>query len=104
MRTAVFLLLAASAAAHAATEQELKQAFEKAQKKGAVAVYEQRCGGTSTMYYPSATPASIAKTAAALAALAASGKGDSPADCAAGQHDGESRVLELYPDGTVKAR
>ena len=101
----VATLLVAAAAAQAATDQEIRQAFEKAQKKGAVAVMTERCGAPSSVYFPNATAASLAKTAAALSALAASKEdGDDPEGCRAGMQPGETRMLELYPDGTVKER
>jgi hypothetical protein len=82
---AALALLAAVTTAQAATEQEIRKAFEQAQKKGAVAVMTERCGAPSSVYFPNATAEGIARTAAAL-------------------REGETRMLELYPDGTVKAR
>jgi len=98
------LLLAALTTAQAATEQEVRKAFEQAQKKGAVAVMTERCGAPSSVYFPNATAEGIARTAAALAALAASKKDAANDGCPAGLREGETRMLELYPDGTVKAR
>jgi hypothetical protein len=99
------LLLAIAGAAMAVTDLELKQAFAKAQKKGAVAVYEDRCGGNSTLYFPGGTASNIARTALALSALGAAraDHGDDNAGCSADLHEGDTRLLELYPDGTVKA-
>ena len=97
----VVLLALLSAAAQAATEQEIKQAFEKAQKKGAVAVYEDRCGGMDSVYFPGA---SAAKTAVAMSALATVQlRQGADQDCPTGLQPGQSQILDLYPDGTVKA-
>src|SRR5690349_24783694 len=99
---AVVVLGCLSATAQAATEQEVRQAFEKAQKKGAVAVYEDRCGGMDSVYFPGG---SAAKTAIAMSALAmAQEHGKDEQGCAAGLQPGQSQILELYPDGTIKAR
>ena len=99
------VLFAGWTAAHAATEAEIQRAFAQAQKKGAVAVMEERCGGTTSVYFPGATVESMAKTSAALTALAASRKDSTdPGECSAGLHQGDARLLELYPDGTVKAK
>ena len=99
----LLLLIGGITTAQAATDQEIKKAFEQAQKKGAVAVVENRCGGNSSVYFPGATKQGIAKTSAALAALAAMKVDDGNDGCAAGMRPGDSQVLELYPDGTVKA-
>jgi hypothetical protein len=101
--TAAALLIGVVTAAHAATDAEIKKAFAQAQKKGAVAVMENRCGGNTSVYFPGGTKESIAKTSAALAALATMKVDDGSDGCAAGMHPGDSQVLELYPDGTVKA-
>jgi hypothetical protein len=89
--------------AQAATEADLKAAFAKAQKKGAVAVVEERCGGPSTVYFPGSTKESLLKTSAALAAMAATRPQGSDPACEGGMRTGDIQVLELYPDGTVKA-
>lgn len=93
------VLLAVSAVAGAATEQEIRQAFEKAQKKGAVAVYKESCGGFDSVYFPGA---GVAKTVAAMSALVALQQRAGTTGCPAGMQPGDSRILELYPDGTVK--
>lgn len=103
MISGVLLLIGGITAAHAATDQEIKRAFDQAQKKGAVAVVENRCGGNSSLYFPGATKAGIAKTAAALSALGAMKIDGDNNGCAAGMHEGDTQVLELYPDGSVKA-
>ena len=105
MKTLSAMLLAClTTTALAATEKEIRAAFEKAQKKGAVAVMEERCGGQTTVSFPGATAEGIAKTAAALAALAAvKPNNPEPAPhCSGGLHENEVRTLDLYPDGTVK--
>ena len=99
------LLTAWTAAAPAATDADIKRAFAQAQKKGAVAVMQERCGSPTSVYFPGADAASIARTAAALSALAASKKdAEDASECSGGLHEGETRMLELYPDGTVKAK
>jgi len=95
------ILLAAPAAAFAGTEQDIRQAFDSAQKKGAVAVYKETCDGFDTVYFPDGN---IAKTVAAMSALVALQQQAGTTRCPAGMQPGESRFLELYPDGTVKAR
>ena len=98
------LFMAGISLAHAGTEQDVRKAFEQAQRKGAVAVMTERCGAPSSVYFPGASAKDIAKTAAALAALAASQKDAANDGCPAGLREGETRMLELYPDGSVKAR
>lgn len=106
-RSLALPLLACAPAVLAATEAQIEAAFAQAQKKGAVAVVDQRCGtGFSSVYFPNAGARSLAKTAAALGALAAVKADDAgPGDgCAPGMHEGDSRLLELYPDGSVRIR
>lgn len=98
------LLLACAATAGAATEAEIRRAFEQAQKKGAVAVYEERCGGNNTIHFSGSTAEQIAKVSAALTAMAASRDREAATGCSGGLQAGESRFLDLYPDGTVKVR
>jgi hypothetical protein len=100
------VIVVATCVAEAATPQEIEKAFGQAQKKGAVAVYEERCGGNSSLHFTGSTAAQIAKTAAALAAFSAANGGgvQEGSGCAGGMHPGDSRILELYPDGTVKSK
>ena len=103
--TVVALFFGVTISAHAATQEEIKKAFDQAQKKGAVAVYEERCGSMSSIYFEGSKPGSIAKTVAAMSALAAQYEREgSNHGCAGGLEPGQSQMLELYPDGSVKAR
>lgn len=108
IRTQILSLMAClfSGVALAASSTELEAVFAKATKKGASAVYHDRCkaDGTSSggLVFNDNSMMGLVKAMGALAtAVAIKDHGDG---CSAGLLPGQERYYEIYPDGSVKTK
>lgn len=92
----------------AASSSEIEQAFARAQKHGAVAVYHDRCRGDGTsaggVVFEDNSVAGLAKVLGALAAQAAIRDQETGGACSAGMQPGQERYYEIFPDGSIKLK